>query len=101
MDRAAVMTEETANDIAVRALGFIAGDDALLGRFVSVTGTDVGRIREVADEPGFMAGVLDFLLANEANTVAFAEAAGIAPEDVMRAKTALSGHSDPNPWLST
>ena len=100
-DGAGTMSEETAHGVAVQALGFIAADDALLSRFVAVTGTDVGRIREAAAEPGFLAGVLEFLLGHEPDTLAFAEAIGTEPADIMRAHVALSGHSDQNPWLST
>src|SRR3569832_640649 len=62
MANAASMREE-AETIAVKALGFVAADPELLLRFLSITGIEANSIRRAAAEPGFLAGVLQFILA--------------------------------------
>ncbi|MFZ1679501.1 MAG: DUF3572 domain-containing protein [Rhizobiaceae bacterium] len=80
-----------AEAIAVAALGFIAGDPDLLGRFLALSGIDVGSIRAAAREPGFLAGVLAFIAAHEPTLVAFCAASAIEAPEVMRAMRALPG----------
>jgi len=75
MANAASMREEAEN-IAVKALGFIAADPELLPRFLAITGIDVQSIRKAAAEPGFLAGVLQFILAHEPTLLRFAEETG-------------------------
>lgn len=80
-----------ANDIAIDALTFLAADTERLGRFLALTGIDPRTIRAAAREPGFLAGVLDHLLADEKLLLAFAETAGLGPEAVARARHHLAG----------
>lgn len=80
---------ETAEEIAVAGLGFVAADPVLLPRFLALTGIDAGQIRQAAREPGFLAGVLQFLMAHEPTLTAFCAASGKAPADVAAALAAL------------
>ena len=98
--RPARMSEDEAQRIAVEALMHVARDEALMTRFVSVTGIDPSEIRAAAGQPGFLAGVLEFLMGHEPDAVAFANAAGIAPDDVGMARVVLAGGADPDPWAS-
>jgi len=88
------MTREEAEAIAVAALGHIAGDGELLHRFVGVTGIEPGQIRRAAAEPGFLAGVLQFILAHEPTLLAFSEQSGISAATVASARRALPLGSD-------
>ncbi len=83
------ISREAAEEIAVSALGFVADDPDLLQRFLAITGLDPQQIRKVAGEPGFLAGVLQFILAHEPTLTAFAAAAGHRPEVVGAALRAL------------
>lgn len=83
------MQREDAETIAVSALAFIAADDQLLPRFLSLTGIEANQIRVVAAEAGFLAGVLQFVLAHEPTLLRFSEESGIAPEIVARAPSFL------------
>lgn len=89
----AYSTEE-ARDLAIAALGFVAGDDRLLPRFLAISGIEAGQIRAAAAEPGFLAGVLEFILAHEPTLMAFCEASGARPEAVAAARRALPGGDD-------
>jgi hypothetical protein len=92
--RAGTMTRDEAEAVGVRALAFVAGDPDLLPRFLSITGIEPGRIREAARQAGFLAGVLDFVLAHEPTVVAFAAGSGLDPSAVARARRALPGGDD-------
>lgn len=83
-----------AEEIAITALGFIAGHPALLPRFLAVTGIQASDIRAAAMEPGFLAGVLNFLLAHEPSLIEFAEAAQVKPARVAQALRLLPAGDD-------
>ncbi|MDF1601371.1 DUF3572 domain-containing protein [Mesorhizobium sp. YIM 152430] len=88
------LARETADGIAIQALRFIAGDAQLLPRFLDLTGIAAHDIRRAAGEPGFMAGVLQFILAHEPTLIKFSETSGVAPQDVGRALRALPAGDD-------
>jgi len=88
MANAASMREE-AESIAVKALGFVASDPELLPRFLAITGIEAHSIRKAAGEPGFLAGVLQFILAHEPTLMRFAEETGTPPASVGKALRAL------------
>ncbi|MBN9252356.1 MAG: DUF3572 domain-containing protein [Hyphomicrobiales bacterium] len=85
------MDRENAESVAVAALGFIAADPELLRRFLAITGIDASMIRRAASEPGFLAGVLGFVLAHEPTLLNFAEQADIPPQKVGEALRKLPG----------
>jgi hypothetical protein len=84
-------SEET----AIAILGWLANEPELLGRFLALTGTDPSSLRHAAADPGFLAGVVDFLMGHEPTLLAFCEATGTRPEDVVRAHAMLSGPDNP------
>ncbi len=86
--RAAALDPEV---LALQVLAHIAGDERLLERFVGLTGCGADDLKARAAEPAFLGAVLDFLLEDEPAVVAFAAAAGLAPEDVPQARAKLPG----------
>lgn len=90
------LPREAAETIGVRALGWIAGQPDLAGRFLAAAGASPDDMRARAGEPEFLGFVLDFLLADEEALVAFARDAGIAPDRPLRARAALPGGDLPN-----
>lgn len=82
-------TVQRAEAIAIEALGFIAGDPALLPRFLSITGIEIQSIRRAATKSGFLAGVLQFICAHEPTLLQFSESSGIAPSEIVAAQQAL------------
>jgi Protein of unknown function (DUF3572) len=81
---------QAAEEVAIAALAFIAGEPERLGRFLALTGIGPESIRDAAREPNFLLGVLDHVASEESLLVAFAEHSGIDPEDVARARDALA-----------
>jgi hypothetical protein len=82
---------EAACELAIGALGFIAADPEELSRFLALTGIDPGAIRAAAAETGFLGGVLAYVAGNERTLLAFAAQAGVAPEEIEKARIVLSG----------
>jgi hypothetical protein len=91
MKRPSLATRETAEMLAVQALGFIAEEPQSLSRFLDTSGIAADRVRAAAAEPGFLAGVLEYMLADETLLRAFAGRAGIDPAEVASASRALGG----------
>jgi Protein of unknown function (DUF3572) len=79
------------HSIAISALGFLAADSDRLERFLSITGLGPHNLRAAAEDSGFYASVLDYLVADEPLLLAFAGAAGIKPDEVVHASHSLAG----------
>jgi hypothetical protein len=80
-----------ASELAIGALGFVAADPEQLSRFLALSGIDPAAIRSAAAEPGFLGGVLAYVAGNERTLLAFAAQAGVAPEEVEKARVVLAG----------
>ncbi|MEM5500713.1 MULTISPECIES: DUF3572 domain-containing protein [Ahrensia] len=83
--------------IAIGALSWIASDGELMTRFLGLTGIEPDQIRDVAAEPGFLAAVLDFLLAHEPTLNRFCEDNGLEPKFVARARQRFGDQFVPGP----
>ncbi|HRE21690.1 MAG TPA: DUF3572 domain-containing protein [Rhabdaerophilum sp.] len=75
--------------LAIAALGFLAEDGERLNRFLSLTGIEPAGIRAAAQQEGFLASVLDYLLADEPLLLAFTANAQMRPETVSSARRKL------------
>jgi hypothetical protein len=91
MAKRALLTAEHAESLAISALGWLASDPERIGRFLAVTGLGPDNLRKAAADPRFLGSVLDYVLANEADLLAFAADAQANPEDVSRAAQVLGG----------
>ena len=87
------MRQEQAESIAVEALTHIAGEERWILGFIQQAGLSPDQFREQAGNPEFLAGVLDFVLADEAVAESFCTAQGMTGEDLFRARRALPGAS--------
>jgi len=92
MPKAASISRDGAESLAVEALGFLAEDPERLGQFLAASGIGPEMIRSAAADPGFLAGVLDFIASDEPLLLAFAQHVGIDPRTVERAQVLLGGH---------
>lgn len=80
--------------VAIQALNFVAQDPEQLGLFLAETGIGPESLRGAAQDPGFLTGVLEFILRDEKRVTAFAEASELPPETVSAAHIALTGALD-------
>ena len=80
---------ESAENIAISALGFLAEDQEHLEGFLALSGLTPDGIRRAAADPGFLVGVLQHVLSDEKFASAFALESGLSAEDLARAAHAL------------
>lgn len=81
--------EETAGAI----LGWLANEPDMFGRFLALSGVQPQQLRNAVNDPGFLAGMIDFLMEHEPTLLAFCEATGTKPEAVAAASHYYSGPS--------
>jgi ABC-type uncharacterized transport system YnjBCD substrate-binding protein len=75
--------------LALQALAHVAGDEDMGPRFLALTGMDAAALRANADKPATLMALLDYLMANEHDLVATAEAIGVTPEQLAGAARKL------------
>jgi hypothetical protein len=80
--------------IAIGVLSWLAGEPELFNRFVGLSGLEASQIRDAATEPGFLAGVLEFLINHEPTLNRYCEHANEKPENIARAFRELGGHME-------
>lgn len=85
------MTEDMAETLALRALGWLAASDELLPVFLGSTGSSEQDLRERAADPEFLGSVLDFLLMDDDWVIDAATALGERPERLAEARLHLPG----------
>ncbi|GGB58718.1 hypothetical protein GCM10011316_33500 [Roseibium aquae] len=85
------MPLETAQEIATQALLQLTKEPELVGRFLAVSGIGPETIRLAAAEPGFLAGVLEFYMGDEALLLTFCENSGVRPTMIAAARYVLAG----------
>jgi hypothetical protein len=90
------MNKNGAAEVATDGLIWLAGRPEDISRFLAATGAEPADLRRRAGEPEFLGFVLDFLLGDEALAREFAGAAGLGPEDTLRARMLLPGGALPN-----
>jgi len=84
-----------AEALALRAIAYIAADEKRLSRLMALAGIAPQDLRERLSSRQFLAGILEFVLGDEAMVIDFAATAGLPPESVARALAALSGQRPP------
>ncbi len=57
---------------------------------MALTGIGAGDLRRAAADPGFLLGVMDYLVGDEPLLLQFAAEVGIAPEAVVQAHDGLA-----------
>lgn len=82
---------EQAEALAIKALIWLTQEPELMSRFLTLTGIDASAIRSAAREPGFLGGVLQFLLTHEPTLLRFCEATEVEPNSVVAAARQLPG----------
>ena len=90
------MDSDRAELLAIQVLGWLLEDDELTVVFLGSTGSDAGHLRARARDPELLGAVLDFTLMDDAWVLAAAAHAGVAPEDILRARAALPGGDAPH-----
>ena len=79
--------------LALSALGWALAEEARAQRLLALTGLAPDDLRLRVTEPALLAAVLAFLEAYEPDLLACADALGVAPEALVRARSALDAGS--------
>jgi hypothetical protein len=82
---------EGAERLAIEGLAFLASEPEELGRFLALVGLGPETLRDAAGDPGFLAGVLEYFMENEALLLVFAARANIRPTLIAAARYLLDG----------
>jgi hypothetical protein len=90
----AQLTRAAAETLAVEAFSYLADEAELLERFLALSGISPQMLRAASAEPEFLAGVLDFFMADERLLVTYAERAAIPPTRIAAARQILRGGND-------
>lgn len=85
------ISQDGAEQLAIKAIVWLAGNDELLPVFMGSTGADESAFREGVSKPEFQASVLDFIMMNDAWVIAFCDNEGIPYDRLMQARAALPG----------
>ena len=73
------MSPETAEIIALQALGWLVADEDLLAIFMGSTGCSAKSLKAGPDDPALLLSVLDFILMDDQWVVGFCKAVGLDP----------------------
>ena len=85
------MTQQAAEILALKGLAFLANAPDSLDRFLALTGITGTELRDRAEEPEFLAALMDFVLSDEPLLTAFCEAESLNAKTVHMARHALPG----------
>jgi len=86
-----VLSKDGAEQVALQAIAWLAGNDDLLPVFMGSTGVDEDAFRNGVADPEFQASVLDFIMMDDAWVIAFCDVAAIPYDRLMQARAALPG----------
>lgn len=85
------ISQDGAEQLAIKAIVWLAGNDELLPVFMGSTGADESAFREGVSKPEFQTSVLDFIMMDDAWVIAFCNNEGIPYDRLMQARAALPG----------
>jgi uncharacterized protein DUF3572 len=85
------MTPENAEILALDALAWMASEPEVMQAFLDMTGAGISDLDSHSPDPQFLGSVLEFLMNSDKNILEFAGSAGIAPESIAEARSALPG----------
>ena len=85
------LSADAAETTALQALAWLIGNEELLPVFLGATGASEADLRARAEDPAFLASVLEFLTMDDAWVMAFCDGHDLAYERPMMAQMTLAG----------
>jgi hypothetical protein len=82
---------QTGDDIALKYISYLASDDDRLAAFCGQSGLGINDLRARLEQPSFQGFLLDMLLQNESELLAFAAENNMRPDAIMLARSKLPG----------
>lgn len=90
------MNATRAEEVALLALGWLVGNDDLLPVFQSASGVSAEDMRAGAQDPAFLASVVDFLMMDDAWVIAVSDHLGMPYDALFQVRQTLPGGDLPN-----
>lgn len=90
MKRKSLQRDESGESLALDVLGWIVADEDRLYPFLNATGLTPETLRAGAQDPAFLAGILDHVMGDEAVLIACARGLDIDPARIAAAWRRLS-----------
>jgi hypothetical protein len=84
---------QNSSDIALVYMTYLASNDEKLAEFCNLSGMGQSELTQRLLEPSFQAFLLDFLLQDESELLAFTAELNLKPEAIMIARSKLPGFS--------
>ncbi len=84
---------EISSNIALLYMAYLASNDEKLGDFCNLSGMGQSELTQRLTDPSFQAFLLDFLLQDEPELLAFTAEHNLKPEAIMIARSKLPGFS--------
>jgi len=92
-----LLSQESAETVALQGLAWLAGNEELLPVFLGSTGASEADLRARATDPEFLLSVLDFLMLDDAWVIGFCDTYSMSYEQPMQARHTLPGGA-PTHW---
>lgn len=89
-------TQESAEVLGLKILGWLAANEELLPVFLGASGASADDLRSGAGDMVFLGSVLDFVMMDDAWVVQACDALGLAYDSLMQARQALPGGAQVN-----
>jgi Protein of unknown function (DUF3572) len=80
-----------AQHIALLYMAYLASNEEKLGQFCNLSGLGQNELKSRLLDPSFQGFLLDTLLQDESELLAFAESHSLKPESIMTARSKLPG----------
>ena len=84
------ISDERLTVVALQALVWTLDDAGRARRLLDLTGLTAEGLRAGAADPAVLAALLDFLTAHQPDLIACADAIGVDPAELIRAREALA-----------
>jgi hypothetical protein len=88
--------QETAETLALQALGWLLSQPEELGGFLSASGAAPGDLAHLARDPVFLAALVDYLLETDDRVLACTKDLGLPATALGEARQGLPGGRDPH-----
>jgi Protein of unknown function (DUF3572) len=85
---------DNAQAVALQALSYLVSDNDRLDRFLLTTGLQLDQVRELAADIHFQAGILDYLLSDDALLQDFSAEIAMQPTSIAAIRRQLPGATD-------
>lgn len=88
------ISSDSAETLALTALGWLVENEELLPVFLGSTGASIEDVRDRVGDSDFLASVMDFLVLDDSWVMAFCDANALAYDLPAQARAVLAGGTD-------